>query len=426
MPDLIVEKIEKQLGTAQVLCGVSFELQPGEVLALLGASGSGKTTLLRSVAGLERPDKGKIEIRGKVVFDAASGFKIPAEQRGLGLVFQSYAIWPHRSVFENVAYGFRLRHVPDTEVRQRVGDVLARLGLDHLAERYAHQLSGGQQQRVALARAIVYNPPVLLLDEPLSNLDAKLREDARAWVRELIKQIGNSALYVTHDQTEAFAIADRVLLLDQGQIQQEGPPEEIYGDPTSQFGAEFMGSNNRFEGKIAEVSGSRARLENHGWTLWGKFAAIKSPARRYGAGPGRTGAVSRRGGENHLKMRLKSALYLGERWEYVLELGDLRLRIWGEEGRAPGECWVAIPQEEFGFLSFDLRLFHADREHPLQIVTRINAKRDQRLRAGDSRNSPNMLCDDLCQLIVVAGAHNHGEIVTSSDRINLCDAIGIG
>src|SRR6059036_3645329 len=147
MPDLIAEKIEKQLGTAQILRGVSFQLQEREILALLGASGSGKTTLLRSVAGLERPDKGKIEIRGKVVFDAQTVFEIPAEQRGLGLVFQSYAIWPHRSVFENVAYGLRLRHVADAEIRQRVGDVLARLGLGHLADRYAHQLSGGQQQR---------------------------------------------------------------------------------------------------------------------------------------------------------------------------------------------------------------------------------------------------------------------------------------
>ena len=348
MPDLIVENIEKQLGTAQVLCGVSFELQQGEVLALLGASGSGKTTLLRSVAGLERPDKGKIEIRGKVVFDAASGFEIPAEQRGLGLVFQSYAIWPHRSVFENVAYGLRLRRVPDAEIRQRVGDVLARLGLGHLADRYAHQLSGGQQQRVALARAIVYNPPVLLLDEPLSNLDAKLREDARAWVRELIKQIGNSALYVTHDQTEALAIADRVLLLDRGQIQQDGTPQEIYGRPTSQFAAEFMGSNNRFDGKIAEISGNRARLENHGWSLWGKLRGNKEPGAS-GTGLIRVERVrlADGGGENHLKMQLKSALYLGERWEYVLQLGDLRLRVWGEEARAPGECWVAIPQEEF-------------------------------------------------------------------------------
>src|SRR5258707_8435100 len=197
MPDLIVENIEKQLGTAQVLCGVSFELQQGEVLALLGASGSGKTTLLRSVAGLEQPDAGKIEIRGKLVFDAASGFEVPAEQRGLGLVFQSYAIWPHRSVFENVAYGLRVRRAPEAETRQKVGAVLERLGLGQLADRYAHQLSGGQQQRVAPARAMAYNPPGLLLDKPLSTLDAKLREDSRALFRELLKQPEPRALDVT-------------------------------------------------------------------------------------------------------------------------------------------------------------------------------------------------------------------------------------
>src|SRR5213080_1146650 len=277
MPDLVADDIEKQLGTAQVLCGVSFQLQQREILALLGPSGSGKTTLLRSVAGLERPDAGKIELRGKIVFDAGSGFEIPAEQRGLGLVFQSYAIWPHRSVFENVAYGLRLRRARETDIQKRVGEVLERLGLGHLGDRYAHQLSGGQQQRVALARAMVYNPPVLLLDEPLSNLDAKLREDARAWLREIIKQTETSALYVTHDQTEALAIADRVLLLDRGQIQQDGTPQEIYGRPTSQFAAEFMGSNNRFDGKIAEISGNRARLENDGWSLWGKLRGNKEP-----------------------------------------------------------------------------------------------------------------------------------------------------
>src|ERR1043166_5253698 len=255
MPDLVAERIEKQLGTAQMLCGVSFQLHQNEILALLGPSGSGKTTLLRSVAGLERPDSGKIEIRGKVVFDAATGFEIPAEKRGLGLVFQSYAIWPHRSVFENVAYGLRLRHTAEAELKKKVMAILERLGLAPLADRYAHQLSGGQQQRVALARAMVYSPPVLLLDEPLSNLDAKLREDARAWLREIIKQNGTSALYVTHDQTEALAIADRTLLLDRGRIQQEGTPQEIYGAPTNRFTAEFMGSNNSFTGKIAEISG---------------------------------------------------------------------------------------------------------------------------------------------------------------------------
>src|SRR5258706_9783464 len=346
MAYLIAQNIEKQLGTAQVLCGVSFELQPGEVLALLGASGSGKTTLLRSVAGLEKPDKGKIEIHGKVVFDAASGFEIPAEERGLGLVFQSYAIWPHRSVFENVAYGLRLRRVPDTEIREKVGAILQRLGLGHLADRYAHQLSGGQQQRVALARAIVYSPPVLLLDEPLSNLDAKLRDDARVWLRELIKQLGNSALYVTHDQTEALAIADRVLLLDRGQIQQEGTPEEIYGRPTSQFSAEFMGSNDRFVGKIAEVAGKRARLAGEGWSLWGNLqgnknidadatALIRVERLRLADGAG----------DNHLKMQLTSALYLGERWEYQLQLGELRIRMWSDTARPAGECWVAVPSD---------------------------------------------------------------------------------
>lgn len=346
MPDLIAQNIEKQLGTAQVLCGVSFELQQGEVLALLGASGSGKTTLLRSVAGLERPDKGRIEIRGKTVFDAATGFEIPAEQRGLGLVFQSYAVWPHRSVFENVAYGLRLRRSPEAEIRQKVGDVLARLGLGQLADRYAHQLSGGQQQRVALARAIVYNPAVLLLDEPLSNLDAKLREDARAWVRELIKQTGNSALYVTHDQTEALAIADRVLLLDRGQIQQDGTPEQIYGRPSSQFAAEFMGSNNRFEGKIAEVTGGRARLTGDGWALWGNLQGARNPG---ATGIGLIRVERMRlvdsGGENHLKMQLKSALYLGERWEYLLQLGELRIRAWGDAARPAGEYWVSAPPD---------------------------------------------------------------------------------
>lgn len=345
MPDLIAENLEKQLGTAQVLRGVSFQLQEREILALLGASGSGKTTLLRSVAGLEQPDAGKIEIRGKLVFDAASGFEVPAEQRGLGLVFQSYAIWPHRSVFENVAYGLRVRRAPEAETRQKVGAVLERLGLGQLADRYAHQLSGGQQQRVALARAMVYNPPVLLLDEPLSNLDAKLREDARAWLREIIKQTETSALYVTHDQTEALAIADRVLLLDRGLIQEEGAPEQIYGAPANRFTAEFMGSNNRFDGRLAEVAGERGKLEAEGWTLWGGLRATKNVSEAA------TGLIRVERlhlcdgpGADHLKMKLSSSLYLGERWEYLFHLGDLRIRVWGEERLPEGEYWVAVPE----------------------------------------------------------------------------------
>ena len=345
MPDLAAHNIEKQLGTAQILCGVSFELHEGEVLALLGPSGSGKTTLLRSVAGLERPDKGKIEIRGKIVFDSASGFEVPAEQRGLGLVFQSYAVWPHRSVFENVAYGLRLRHVSDAEVHKRVSEVLERLGLAQLAARYAHQLSGGQQQRVALARAIVYNPPVLLLDEPLSNLDAKLREDARAWVRELIKQLGNSALYVTHDQTEALAIADRVLLLDRGNIQHEGTPEQIYGAPNSQFSAEFMGSNNRFEGSIAELAGERALLKGEGWSLWGRLQSKKNIGEAaIGLARVERVRIAPESAENRLTMKLRTSLYLGERWEYLFALGNLRLRVWGDERLTDGEYGISLAE----------------------------------------------------------------------------------
>src|SRR5215467_10538148 len=204
MAELIVKDVALRLGDNEILKGVSLTVPAGEVVALLGPSGSGKTTLLRAVAGLETPHGGSIAIGDRVFFDAARGIDLPAEQRGLGLVFQSYALWPHRTVLGNVSYGLKLRNVPDDQIRLRVHRALAQIGLLQLAERYPHQLSGGQQQRVALARALVYEPPVILLDEPLSNLDAKLREEARAWLRELIVSLDLSALLVTHDQTEAM------------------------------------------------------------------------------------------------------------------------------------------------------------------------------------------------------------------------------
>src|SRR5574343_1664473 len=258
---LKVDSLCLQYGDNAILKGVSFELKPGEVVSLLGASGSGKTTLLRAVAGLEHPSSGRIAIGDSVLFDGAAKLDLPVEKRGLGQVFQSYALWPHRTVFDNVAYGIKLRKVADADIRQRVDQALASLDLGHLAARFPHQLSGGQQQRVAIARALVYNPPVILLDEPLSNLDAKLREEARAFLRELIVRLNLSALCVTHDQTEAMAMSDRILLLRNGPIEQEGTPQEPYGPPQTLYTAEFMGSNNRFEAAVEQVGAGSVRRQ---------------------------------------------------------------------------------------------------------------------------------------------------------------------
>jgi len=352
MPEtmLAVEGLGKRFGTVEVLKGVSMSLGKGEVVALLGPSGSGKTTLLRAVAGLERPDAGRIAVGDRVVFDAGRRVEVPAEARGLGMVFQSYALWPHRTVAQNVGYGLKLRGVAEAEVRRRVGEVLERLGLGQLTARYPHQLSGGQQQRVALARALVYNPPIILLDEPLSNLDAKLREEARAWLRELILKLQLSALYVTHDQIEALSIADRVLLLSGGTIEQAGTPTEIYEAPRTLFAAEFMGSNNRLAGQVVEVDGQRVRLRvganGKAQEVWGTLRAARQPGDAV-TGLIRLERTRMAGGEgpNRLKLPLQADLYAGERWEYVFSLGDERVRAWGAERLPLGEHWVELPAE---------------------------------------------------------------------------------
>jgi iron(III) transport system ATP-binding protein len=318
MADLAVENLGLRLGDNEVLKGVSVVVPQGKVVALLGPSGSGKTTILRAVAGLETPHTGTIRIGETVFFDAARGIDLPAEQRGLGLVFQSYALWPHRTVFDNVAYSLRLRAVAPEELKARVDKALAQIGLAHLAARFPHQLSGGQQQRVALARALVYEPAIILLDEPLSNLDAKLREEARAWLRQLIVTLNLSALCVTHDQVEAMAVADRITLLNAGAIEQEGTPTELYSEPRSLFAAEFMGSNNRLQGALVGSAGGRATIEVAGQKLHGLARTSAAPGEpatgvirieqvRIGGGPG----------PNRIPMKVSAQLYLGERWELV-------------------------------------------------------------------------------------------------------------
>ncbi len=207
MTELTVNNVQKWLGNLQILKGASFTAQRGSIVALLGASGSGKTTLLRCIAGLEQPEIGTIRIGDRMVLDSDKGIALPPEQRNIGLVFQSYALWPHRTVQDNVGYGLKLRGIDRGEMGRRIQMILDRMGLGHLAERFPDQLSGGQQQRVAICRALIYEPRVLLLDEPLSNLDAKLREEARYWIRKLILDLEICAILVTHDQTEALAAA---------------------------------------------------------------------------------------------------------------------------------------------------------------------------------------------------------------------------
>ncbi|POX27567.1 lipase [Serratia marcescens] len=348
MIELSVENLHLTYGDNPVLKGVSMDLKRGEVVSLLGPSGSGKTTLLRAVAGLEKPSQGRIVIGNSAVYNGSARSEIPAEERNLGLVFQSYALWPHKTVFENVAYPLKLRKIASAEITQRVQAVLEQLGLGHLAKRHPHQLSGGQQQRVAIGRALVYNPPVILLDEPLSNLDAKLREEARVFLRELIIKLGLSALMVTHDQNEAMAISDRILLLNNGKIEQQGTPQEMYGSPTTLFTAEFMGSNNRLPGKVVALEGDRARIEGKDWALWG-IAGAGVQVGQEGSAVIRVERV--RLGEdpqgNQLELPLLTSMYLGDRWEYLFRTvaEDFVVRAYGHEARDRALCRLSLPAE---------------------------------------------------------------------------------
>ncbi|AMH12010.1 MULTISPECIES: ABC transporter ATP-binding protein [Klebsiella] len=349
MIELSVDNLHLTYGDNPVLKGVSMELKRGEVVSLLGPSGSGKTTLLRAVAGLEKPTAGRITIGNNVVYDGSPRSEIPAEERNLGLVFQSYALWPHKTVFDNVAYPLKLRKVASGEIKQRVQSVLEQLGLGHLGNRHPHQLSGGQQQRVAIGRALVYNPPVILLDEPLSNLDAKLREEARVFLRELIIKLGLSALMVTHDQNEAMAISDRILLLNNGVIEQQGTPQEMYGNPATLFAAEFMGSNNRLHGKVTALEDGRARVEGASWALWGRAgegvsvgqpatAVIRVERLRLDCSPQ----------DNSLELPLLTSMYLGDRWEYLFrtEGDDFAIRAYGTALRDAEHCHLTLPADD--------------------------------------------------------------------------------
>ena len=262
-----IEHLTKKFGAVTALHDLSLHVAESEMLVLVGPSGSGKTTCLRCIAGLERPTSARILIGGRVVFSDKEDIFVNPEKRQIGMVFQSYAIWPHMTVFENVAYPLRAMGAPRSSIKPRVEESLRLVQLDELADRYSSQLSGGQQQRVALARSLVGEPTLLLFDEPLSNLDANLRIQMRLEIRELQKRLGFTGVYVTHDQAEALAIADRVAIMQGGLLRQIGTPREVYDYPANTFVAGFMGATNLLAGKVLDQNNGQTVVELDGGFL---------------------------------------------------------------------------------------------------------------------------------------------------------------
>ena len=245
-----IQNLFKRFKKVVAINRIQLEVNQGEMLTLLGPSGCGKTTTLRCIAGLETPEEGDIVIDGKPML--SQGF-VPPSKRGIGMVFQNYAVWPHMKLFNNIAYGLKIRKIPKANIKDKVHQVLELVGLSGLEARYPAQLSGGQQQRVALARALVSNPKVLLLDEPLSNLDAKLREGLRFEIKSLVRRMGITSVYVTHDQAEAMVISDRIVVMESGNVVQIGNPQSIYKRPANKFVADFIGTMNFIDGEVVQV-----------------------------------------------------------------------------------------------------------------------------------------------------------------------------
>ncbi|MEM2414106.1 MAG: ABC transporter ATP-binding protein, partial [Sulfolobales archaeon] len=256
-------QVSKRFGKVLAVDKVSVEIEKGEFFTFLGPSGCGKTTTLRIIAGLEIPDE------GRVIMDGADITYLPPHKRDTAMVFQNYALWPHMTVFENVAYGLKVRKYPKEEIRRKVKEVLELVRLEGLEDRYPTQLSGGQQQRVALARALVVEPKALLLDEPLSNLDAKLRIEMREELKRIQKSLNITAVYVTHDQEEAMVLSDRIAVMNRGRVVQIGSPEELYGRPKTLFVATFIGKYNILEGVVREVEGDTVSIESSGIRIRG-------------------------------------------------------------------------------------------------------------------------------------------------------------
>ncbi len=315
MTTIAIEGLSLRFATTLALDRVSLAIPAGQLFFVLGPSGCGKTTLLRLIAGFLEPDEGRIRFGDRDVTDVAPN------KRNTGMVFQSYALWPHMTVFENVAYGLRVRRVPKVERSQRAGAALQSMGMQHLADRKPGQLSGGEQQRVALARALVVEPQVLLLDEPLSNLDAALRQQSRDEIRSLCRRVGITTVYVTHDQKEALSMADTIAVLHEGRVVQVGAPKELYTCPASRFVAGLLGEANFLEGTIAELREGRATIDTPAGRLVGVCPDGKVGETVTGSIRPETVRLDGPGPQaNTLTGRLVTTVYFGEMIRHEIEL----------------------------------------------------------------------------------------------------------
>ena len=328
-------------GEVYAVRDVSLEVRPGELLTLLGPSGCGKTTTLRMIAGFQEPDAGRVWIGGEDVT------RLMANERNIGFVFQSYALFPHLAVFENVAYGLRVQRQREAEIARAVGEVLELVGLAGYDRQMPNQLSGGEQQRVALARAIVIRPRVLLFDEPLSNLDARLRVQMRGEIERLQKRLGITAVYVTHDQEEAMAISDRIAVMHQGVVVQEGSAETLYRRPASEFVAQFIGRTNLLRGRVTAVRPPEIEVETQGHAL---RVAVDGPPPGIGASVtlvARPETIAIASGGAGLPGTVVSRTFLGEKVEYQVRVGGETLQVtaYGTGPLfAPGEAvTLAVP-----------------------------------------------------------------------------------
>jgi len=342
-----LDRLNKRYGGIAAVSDLSLEAARGEALTILGPSGCGKTTTLRMIAGLETPDEGAIAFDGVPVVSIAQRINLPPERRNIGMVFQSYAIWPHMSVAENVAFPLRVRGVPSSEIGERVRRALAMIGLPGLEDRPATRLSGGQQQRVALARALIHEPALVLLDEPLSNLDLKLREQMRVELKLLQRRLGLTLIYVTHDQTEALGLSDRIALMNRGRIEQIGSPRALYERPETQFVRDFLGKSVTLSGRVRGVANGTVAVELAG----GAGPVIDCVAPGFELSSGREVEISVRPeavrvAETHernagptLEGVVEAVLYQGERSECEVRLGGEQILVYVTADRAfsPGD-----------------------------------------------------------------------------------------